>query len=84
MRFTVNRVGLGPKKEDRRYEPWNNIDRPIDTCADWSIANLGIQQWLGIWTGRNRRTPARHHYYPRIVRAAVSAPSSQQEGKVNT
>lgn len=44
MRFTVTRMRLGPKKEDERYEPWNNIDRPIDTRADRSIANVGIQQ----------------------------------------
>jgi len=31
-------------QERRRYEPWNNIDHPVNTGADRSASDLGIQQ----------------------------------------
>lgn len=31
-------------QERRRYEPWNNIDHPVNTGADRSSPDLGIQQ----------------------------------------
>ena len=58
-------------KQIRRYEPWNNINHPINTSVDWSAAYVGIQQWLGIRAGRNCGTSTGDRDYSGAVGAFV-------------
>jgi predicted small secreted protein len=81
--FHNERVDIEPQKR-RRYEPWNNINNPIDTRADWSAADVGIQWWLGLWPRWNRGASAGDRDHPGIAGPAISAPGCRRrKGKMN-
>src|SRR5579883_3012993 len=60
------------KRNSKRYEPGNNLNRLVGVGAHWCVANLGLLQLLGLRSGWDRRIIAGDYYRPGAFGAAVT------------
>ena len=58
------------------YESRNDINHSANTCANWGVANVGLQHIMGLRSWRDRRLAPGNCHHPRAVGATMIAAES--------